>query len=378
MTTPYGRRPHGRRRTAFCTGLDRDAHVPQPNSPYMMDDPLLRIGPKANDLWKPVIAAVRGMACGGAFYLLGESEFRRRRHHRRLLRPAHHVRDGERVRVGVHGAPHAVRRAARMALMGTAERISARRAYETGLVSELTDPGGALEAALRCAAVVASYPQEAVQGTVRARGRRRRRRSPGRSRRRRGSSPSATCPPNGRRSCSPGGGQRGSGSIALGQSPPCESRGCRGLGPSQPARSGRQVLVDRGHRIGPAVVHRVDEAGAERDIYGRPALGAHPHVAEFTATSVSRPSWKTTWTRNLPARPFGFLTSTVAYGRPGLAHLTSLAVPSAREPAVPLAVDVGAERRVGRRVRMPPQLALPYEWSPATEPPERPVDVDDE
>lgn len=58
---------------AFCTGLDRDAEVPQPNSPYMADDPLLHIGPKSNDLWKPVIAAVNGMACGGAFYLLGRA-----------------------------------------------------------------------------------------------------------------------------------------------------------------------------------------------------------------------------------------------------------------------------------------------------------------
>jgi enoyl-CoA hydratase/carnithine racemase len=58
--------------------------------------------------------------------------------------------------------------AARMALMGTAERISARRAYEIGLVSELTPPGGALEAAVRCAAVVAACPPKGVQGTVRA------------------------------------------------------------------------------------------------------------------------------------------------------------------------------------------------------------------
>jgi enoyl-CoA hydratase/carnithine racemase len=60
---------------AFCTGIDRSVQVPQPSSPYSIDDPLIAIGPKANDLWKPVIAAVEGMACGGAFYLLGESEF---------------------------------------------------------------------------------------------------------------------------------------------------------------------------------------------------------------------------------------------------------------------------------------------------------------
>ncbi len=57
---------------------------------------------------------------------------------------------------------------ARMALMGTAERVSAVRAYETGLVSELTAPGEAVAAALRAAEVVASYPTAAVQGTVRA------------------------------------------------------------------------------------------------------------------------------------------------------------------------------------------------------------------
>ena len=55
-----------------------------------------------------------------------------------------------------------------MALMGTAERISARRAYEVGLVSELVAEGEALGAARACAAVIAGYPTEAVQGTVRA------------------------------------------------------------------------------------------------------------------------------------------------------------------------------------------------------------------
>jgi enoyl-CoA hydratase/carnithine racemase len=153
---------------AFCTGLDRDTEVPQPNSPYMVDDPLIAIGPKANDLWKPVIAAVRGMACGGAFYLLGESEFIVADTTAAFFDP--HTTYGmvsayESVYMA-HRMPYG--EAARMALMGTAERISARRAYEIGLVSELTDPGGALEAAVRCAAVIASYPPEAVQGTVRA------------------------------------------------------------------------------------------------------------------------------------------------------------------------------------------------------------------
>ena len=41
----------------------------------MYDDPGRDVGPKARDCWKPVIAAAQGMACGGAFYLLGEVEF---------------------------------------------------------------------------------------------------------------------------------------------------------------------------------------------------------------------------------------------------------------------------------------------------------------
>ncbi|MCZ0988653.1 enoyl-CoA hydratase/isomerase family protein [Streptomyces diastatochromogenes] len=153
---------------AFCTGIDRDFVVPQPSSPYMQDDPLLGIGPKANDLWKPVVAAVRGMACGGAFYLLGESEF--------VVADTTASFFDPHTTYGMVSAYESVLMAqqmpygevARMMLMGTAERISARRAHEIGLVSELAEPGGALEAAVRCAAVIAGYPTEGVQGTVRA------------------------------------------------------------------------------------------------------------------------------------------------------------------------------------------------------------------
>src|SRR2546423_2217818 len=79
---------------AFCSGIDRaetmghwtseddvgtsDAPVTvggHSSTPWHFDDPGDNIGPKANDLWKPVIAAVNGMACGGAVYLLGEGGF---------------------------------------------------------------------------------------------------------------------------------------------------------------------------------------------------------------------------------------------------------------------------------------------------------------
>ncbi len=158
----------GSGRRAFCTGIDRGAEVPQPPSPYALDDPLLRIGPKANDLWKPVIAAVEGMACGGAFYLLGEAEFVVASREATFFDPH--------TTYGMVSAYEAIAMAqrmpygevARMSLMGTAERVSAERAYAVGLVSEVTEPGGAVASALRSAAVIAGYPTDAVQGTVRA------------------------------------------------------------------------------------------------------------------------------------------------------------------------------------------------------------------
>ncbi|MFJ9347933.1 enoyl-CoA hydratase/isomerase family protein [Streptomyces sp. NPDC101237] len=153
---------------AFSTGLDRDATVPQPTSPYSLDDPLIAIGPKSNDLWKPVIAAVAGMACGGAFYLLGEADF--------VVADETATFFDPHTSYGMVSAYESVLMAqrmpfgevARLVLMGNAERVSARRAYEVGLVSEVTAAGGALEAAVRCATVIAGYPADGVQGSVRA------------------------------------------------------------------------------------------------------------------------------------------------------------------------------------------------------------------
>ncbi|MFD8820223.1 enoyl-CoA hydratase/isomerase family protein [Streptomyces sp. NPDC059627] len=153
---------------AFSTGLDRDAVVPQPSSPYSQDDPLIAIGPKTNDLWKPVIAAVAGMACGGAFYLLGEADF--------VVADETAAFFDPHTSYGMVSAYESVLMAqrmpygevARMVLMGNAERMGARRAYEVGLVSEVTPAGQALEAAVRCATAIAGYPPHGVQGSVRA------------------------------------------------------------------------------------------------------------------------------------------------------------------------------------------------------------------
>ncbi|MBW8806484.1 MAG: enoyl-CoA hydratase [Catenulispora sp. 13_1_20CM_3_70_7] len=154
---------------AFCTGIDRDVEVPQPSSPFMVDDPGLALGPKTADLWKPVIAAVNGMACGGAFYLLGECEFVLAAEHATFFDP--HVTYGM---VLAYEAIHLAQRMphgelARLALLGTAERMTARRAYEIGFVSEVTADNTALAIGADWAArTIAASEPSAVQGTVRA------------------------------------------------------------------------------------------------------------------------------------------------------------------------------------------------------------------
>jgi enoyl-CoA hydratase/carnithine racemase len=55
----------------------------------------------------------------------------------------------------------------RMTLMGTSERMSARRAHEIGLVSEVVSGPELLNAALETARVIASHPPRPVQATVR-------------------------------------------------------------------------------------------------------------------------------------------------------------------------------------------------------------------
>jgi enoyl-CoA hydratase/carnithine racemase len=117
---------------AFCTGIDRDEVIPQPSSPYMLDDPVIQLGPKSSDLWKPVVAAVNGMACAGAFYLLGECEFIIATEDATFFDP--HVSYGM---VTALEPIHMLQRAPlgevmRVSLLGNAERLSARRPSRSG------------------------------------------------------------------------------------------------------------------------------------------------------------------------------------------------------------------------------------------------------
>src|SRR4051794_10269632 len=160
---------------AFCTGIDRNSIVGDgtaeggigfTSSPFHQDDPGTRLGPKTNDLWKPVIAAVNGMACGGAFYLLGECDI--------LIAAEEATFFDPHVTYGMPATYESILlvgrmplgEVLRMQLTGAAERLSAKRAYEMGLVSEVVPRDELRAAAAQLATTIAASPTLAVQATL--------------------------------------------------------------------------------------------------------------------------------------------------------------------------------------------------------------------
>jgi enoyl-CoA hydratase/carnithine racemase len=154
---------------AFCTGVDVAELWPQPlDRPFDFEDPGEYLGPKSNQLWKPVITAVHGLAAGGAFYFLNESDIVICSDDAQFFDP--HVTFGMVAAVEPIGALHAVpyQEVMRMALMGNDERISAQTALRISLVTEVTTRDRLWPRAQEIAASIASKPANAIQGTVKA------------------------------------------------------------------------------------------------------------------------------------------------------------------------------------------------------------------
>jgi enoyl-CoA hydratase/carnithine racemase len=156
---------------AFSTGADikgtPEDSVLGATSAFNMRDPGAFLGPRANHCWKPVITAVHGLCCGGAFYWLNESDIIICADDARFFDP--HVDYGLACCVEPVGLSYrmALGDVMRIALLGNAERMSAQEAKQARLVSEILPDHESLWArAQHLAALIAAKPTEAVQASV--------------------------------------------------------------------------------------------------------------------------------------------------------------------------------------------------------------------
>jgi enoyl-CoA hydratase/carnithine racemase len=153
---------------AFCTGVDvSDGIYFDPNI-WSQQDPGVQLSPKQNRVWKPVIVAVHGMAAGGAFYWINEGDIVICSDDAQFFDP--HVSYGMTSALEPIGLARRIPlgEALRWALLGLDERMSAERALQIGLVSEVVSREGLRSRAQEIARIIAAKPPVAVQGTVKA------------------------------------------------------------------------------------------------------------------------------------------------------------------------------------------------------------------
>ncbi|MCW2866683.1 MAG: dpgD 1 [Marmoricola sp.] len=153
---------------AFCTGVDVGEGLELHENFWSQDDPGQGLSPRANKVWKPVIAAVHGMVAGGAFYWLNDVDFIVSADDATFFDP--HVSYGMTSALEPIGLARRVPlgEVMRWALIGLDERMSAERAYAIGLVSELVPAADLWEHVDGLARKIAAKPPAAVQGTVKA------------------------------------------------------------------------------------------------------------------------------------------------------------------------------------------------------------------
>jgi enoyl-CoA hydratase/carnithine racemase len=158
---------------AFQTGLDMVQLSADPRALAEQSrrtrDGTLRLTALQNRVWKPVIAAVNGICAGGGLHFVADADIVLMAADAELCDP--HVSVGQ---VSAYETVTLCRKAPmeaimRMALTGRFERISAARAYQLGITSQVVDPPERLrDAAQELAEKIARNSPAAMAATKRA------------------------------------------------------------------------------------------------------------------------------------------------------------------------------------------------------------------
>ncbi|MFD9391090.1 enoyl-CoA hydratase/isomerase family protein [Streptomyces sp. NPDC060000] len=153
---------------AFSTGMDVREGIDRHPNVWSQTDPGEYLSPKLNQVWKPLVCAVHGMAAGGAFYWLNEADIMICSQDATFFDP--HVSYGLTAALEPIGLARRIPlgEALRIALLGLDERVSAARALQIGLVSEVLPRERLWDRADEIARIIAAKPPAAIQGTVRA------------------------------------------------------------------------------------------------------------------------------------------------------------------------------------------------------------------
>jgi enoyl-CoA hydratase/carnithine racemase len=120
-------------------------------------------------VWKPVITAVNGICAGGGFHWIADADIVIAASDAQFFDP--HVSVGQVVAIEAIGLMRKmpVEAVMRMAFVGRYERMSAQRAYELGMISQIVDPPEKLrEVAQELAETVAKNSPAAMAATKRA------------------------------------------------------------------------------------------------------------------------------------------------------------------------------------------------------------------
>jgi enoyl-CoA hydratase/carnithine racemase len=161
---------------AFSSGLDVTERTADADSPWLdvqrpwaeNEDPGQDLSPKRNGCWKPIVAAVRGMCAGGAFYWIAECDIVVCSEDATFFDP--HVTYGLVAALEPIAMSYRMHLSdvLRMSLLGLHERMTAQRALDCGLVTEVLPSERVVGHAQALARVIASQPPAAIQGTVKA------------------------------------------------------------------------------------------------------------------------------------------------------------------------------------------------------------------
>jgi enoyl-CoA hydratase/carnithine racemase len=158
---------------AFQTGLDvqqlaRDRDALREQS-RRTRDAALRLTAWHNGVWKPVIAAVNGVCAGGGLHFVADADIVLLASGAALVDP--HVSIGQ---VSAYETISLVRKSPmeailRLALAGRHERLTAERAYELGICSQVVDPPERLrDEAQTLAETIARNPLDELQAKKQA------------------------------------------------------------------------------------------------------------------------------------------------------------------------------------------------------------------